>query len=82
MSKYELWKISSFLTFFHEYFLKVYISLTLVWISTKFLPVVDNTQMEGTVSQIFDIAPRFYFMVKNGKLFVIDLLTFTLHLIK
>ena len=37
----------------------------------NFLPVVDNTHMEGTVSQIFDIGPSFYFMIKNGKLFVI-----------
>ena len=48
----------------------------------KSLPVVDNTQMEGTVSQICDIAPSFYFMIKKGKLFVIVFLTFTLHLIK
>ena len=34
------------------------------------LPVVDNTQMEGTVSPIFDIGPSFYSMIKNGKLFV------------
>ena len=37
----------------------------------KFLPVVDNTQMEEMVSQIFDIGPSFYFMIKNGKLLVI-----------
>ena len=36
-----------------------------------FLPVVDNTHMEGTVSQICYIGPSFYFMIKNGKLFVI-----------
>ena len=38
--------------------------------------------MEGTVSQIFYIAPSFYFMIKNGKLFVIVFLTFTHHFIK
>ena len=48
----------------------------------KFLSVVDNTHMEGTVSQIFDIGPSFYFMIKNGKLSVIVFLTFTLHFIK
>ena len=47
-----------------------------------FLPLVDNTQIEGTVSQIFDKGPSFYFMIKNGKLFVIFLLTFILHFIK
>ena len=48
----------------------------------KFIPVVDNSQMEGTVSRIFYIAPSFYFMIKNGKHFVIAFLTFTLHLKK
>ena len=46
----------------------------------KLLPVVDNRHMEGTVFQIFDIAPSFYFMIKNGELFVTSFLTFTLHL--
>ena len=66
-----------FFTFFHKYFLNVNISLTPVWISVKFLPVVNNSQMEGTVSQSCDIAPSFYLMVKNGKIFVIVFLTFT-----
>ena len=48
----------------------------------KLLPVVDNTHMEGTVSQSFDTCPSFDFMIKNGKLFVIVFLTFTLHFIK
>ena len=42
----------------------------------KFLPAVDNTQMEGTVSQIFYIGSSFDFMIKNGKLYVIAFLTF------
>ena len=37
----------------------------------KLLQLVDNTQMEGTVSQIFDKGPSFYFMIENGELFVI-----------
>ena len=48
----------------------------------EILPVVDNRHMEGTVSQIFDKAPSFYFMIKNGKLFVIVFFIFTLHLKK
>ena len=48
----------------------------------KFLLVVDNTQMKGTVSQIFDIGPSFHFTIKNGKLFVIAFLAFTVHIIK
>ena len=46
------------------------------------MTLVDNTQMEGTVSQVLDKGPSFYFMIKNGKLFVIFLLTFILHFIK
>ena len=52
---------------------------TPVWISVKLLPVINNSHMEGTVSQIFYIAPSFYFMIKNGKIVVIMFLTFTLH---
>ena len=48
----------------------------------KILLIVDNTQMEGTVSQIFDIGPSFDFMIKNGKLFVIAFLAFTVRIIK
>ena len=48
----------------------------------KFLIVVDNIQMEGTVSQIFYIGLSFDFMIKNGKLFVIAFLTFIVHSIK
>ena len=35
----------------------------------KSLLVVDNTQMEGTVFQILDIAPSFYFMIKKQETF-------------
>ena len=31
----------------------------------NFLLAVDNTQMEGTVSQIFNIGPSFDFMIKK-----------------
>ena len=48
----------------------------------KLLPLVHTIQMEGTVSQIFDIGHSFYFMIKNRKLFVVVFLTFTLHFIK
>ena len=46
------------------------------------LPVVDYTHIEGKVSQISYIGPSFDLMIKNGKLFVIVFLTFTLHFIK
>ena len=48
----------------------------------KLSPVVNNTLMERTVSQIFYIGPSFYFIIKNGKLFVIFFLTFSIDLIK
>ena len=48
----------------------------------NFLPAVDNTQMEGTVSQIFYMGPSFDFMIKNGKLYAIAFLTFIVHFIK
>ena len=50
--------------------------------SMKFLPVVDNIHMKGTVSQIIDTGSRIYFITKNGKLVVIFFLAFILHFIK
>ena len=34
----------------------------------KFFRDDDNIALEGTVSQIFDLGPSFYFIWKNGKL--------------
>ena len=48
----------------------------------KSLLVVYNTQMKGPISQILDKDLSFDFVIKNGKLFVIDFLTFPLHFIK
>ena len=78
----ELFKIYCFKRFFHNYFLNVDISLNPVWLSMKSLPVVYNIQIEGRVSQIFYICLSFYFMVKNGKLFVIVFMTFSPHFLK
>ena len=50
----------------HNTFLNLNISIIPVCVTRKFLPVVDNIQMEGIVSQIFDISPSFYFMIKTG----------------
>ena len=36
----------------------------------KLSELVDNIHLEGTVSQIFYLGPTFYFMSKNGKLFI------------
>ena len=35
-----------------------------------FYTLVNNINMEGTLSQIFDIGPSFIFMSKNGKIWV------------
>ena len=35
------------------------------------LPSAKNISVEITVSQIFDLAPSFYFMTENGKLYAI-----------
>ena len=48
----------------------------------KYFLVVDIIQIEGIMSQIFDIGPSLYFMIKNGILFVIVYLTFILYFIK
>ena len=37
--------------------------------TVRFSPFVASTQMEGTVSQIFDIGPSFYFMIKKREAF-------------
>ena len=46
----------------------------------KRIPVIDNIRMK--MSQIFYIVSRFDFISKNGKLFVIFLLSIILHFIK
>ena len=42
----------------------------------KLRTVVDNIKVEGMVSQIFDIGPDFYFVLKIGKLVVLTFLHF------
>ena len=46
--------------------LNLNISFVPVCTSMKFRPVVDNIQIEGTMSQISDIGPSFYLMIKTG----------------
>ena len=50
-------------------FLNYNIFIVPVCASMKFLQDVDNIHTEGTVSQIFDIGPSFYFVIKNGKFY-------------
>ena len=62
--------------------MNVNISIAPVWVAMEFSPVVDIIQIEGTVSQICYMWPSFYFMIKNGKLFVIVFLTVIFHKIR
>ena len=52
------------------------------YVEKEFLPVIDNSHLDGTMSQIFDMVCRFDFIKKNGKLFVTFLLSFILQFIK
>ena len=56
----------NFKLFFHFYFLNMDILLYTYSRIMIFCTGVDNTFLEGTVSQIFDLALSFYFMSKNG----------------
>ena len=47
---------------FNIYFLNQDISLNNMFRNMKLLILIDNIQMEGTVSQIFDVGFHFYFM--------------------
>ena len=55
---------------FDNYFLNVDFSLTITHRDFKSRLPSLNTPLEGTVSQIFYLGLRFYFMSKNGKHFV------------
>ena len=52
--------------FFHFYFLNMDISLNIYTLVIKFHTYILNIPFKGTVSQIFDLGPGFYFMTKNG----------------
>ena len=55
---------------FDKYFLNVNFSITIVYTAFKFCLLSLHTHLEGTLSQIFDLGPCFYFMTKNGKHFI------------
>ena len=57
--------------FFHFYFLIQDYSFTIRNPWVKFYTLVNNINMEGTMSQIFDIGHRFIFMSNNGNIWVI-----------
>ena len=55
---------------FDKYFSNVNFSITIVYTAFKFCLLSLHTHLEGTVSQIFDLSPSFYFMAKIGKHFI------------
>ena len=52
--------------FFNFYFLNMDISLCICFLRLKFCMLGYKVVLEGTVSQIFYLGLRFYFMLKNG----------------
>ena len=68
----EIYKCEKLYTknvFFNKYFLIVHISLNFILTNLRFLVIVDDICIEGTVSQDFVLSLSFYFMSKNGQLF-------------
>ena len=57
--------------YFDFYFLNQDFLFTIMSPTLYFCILIDNIHSEGTVSQIFNLGPSFYFMSKNGKPFVI-----------
>ena len=64
----RLWNISENL-FLNFYFLNVNISLTIHDLSPKLQISIKNIAVEGTVPQIFNIAPSSLFIKKNKIIF-------------
>ena len=55
-------KIRNFKVIFHFYFFNMDISLNICFSGLKFVMVVHNIPLEGTVSQISDLGLSFDFM--------------------
>ena len=55
---------------FDKIFLNVHYSITIAYKDFKFCVLSLHIHSEGTVSQIFNLGLRFYFMSKNGKHFL------------
>ena len=55
---------------FDKIFLNVYFSITIADTDFKFCQLSPDIHSEGTVSQILNLGLSFYFMSKNGKLFL------------
>ena len=56
--------LSLFTFFFNQDFL-----FTIRFPTFLICNLIDNSYLEGTLSQISDLGPSFYFMSKNGKRF-------------
>ena len=79
INKIRILENINFLNIFSHLFLNVHIFITSACMSIRFKPVIDNIQVEGTVSQIVYIGSSLYFIMKNGKLLVIIFHYFFLH---
>ena len=69
----EIYKCEKLYTknvFWDKSFLIVHISLNFVLTNLRFLVSVDDIYIEGTVSQNIVLSLSFYFMSKNGQLFI------------
>ena len=63
MKKYIDWEVENLKMTFQLLFFELYdILLNNIFRSTKFAMLIDNIQLEGTVSQIFEIGLSLYFM--------------------
>ena len=66
MMRYRFLKIPIKILFFHFYFLNQDFLFTNRISTSRLCNLINNVYLEGTVSQIFDLGPSFYFMSKNG----------------
>ena len=58
------------------YILNVDISFFPLFISTNVLPVIDNINMEGTLSHILDIGSKSDFIAENAFFFLLNIILF------
>ena len=52
----------NFCLFFHFYFLNNDISITIYAIEMNFAVCIPNVLLEGSMFQIYDLGPSYYFM--------------------
>ena len=70
MIKWNILNDKSKNVIFDNYFLNVNILITKSCTDFNFFLFTLHIHLEGTVSQILNLGPSFYFMTKIGKLFI------------